>query len=79
MHVPAHTVRAGPLGNDDAVEDEWHHMAGHEVKECASENTRCWKSAGRQWATDKLNKVTRSVLSLSSEYYSYLGGAGVHF
>jgi len=57
VHVPVHTVRAGPLGNGDAVEDEWHHMAGHEVKQCASANTQCWKSAGRLWASDTLNKV----------------------
>ena len=41
----------------------------------ASENTMgWWKNDSMEWTTDRLNKVTRSVLSLSSDLYCQIRG-----
>ena len=38
----------------------------------------CWKESDRGWATDRLHKVTRWVLSHPWEYYSHISGGHVY-
>jgi hypothetical protein len=74
VFVCLQTVRTGLLSSSWGVIDaEWHHGA-----RTASVSLRTWgglwKSASREWATERLNKVTRWVLSLSSDLYCQIRG-----
>jgi hypothetical protein len=73
------SVWAGPLGSNwDVTEAKWHHATRTYVS--ASEIVRgLWKSARRGWATVRLNEVTRSVLSLSSDLYCQIRGECVYY